>query len=91
MRRATLDQRNPVISLREKHGLARKELLLLSGCTYTQLWTAERGIIPAIPRKLMDAFGKIGVDTNTLARAYQEYRETLGAEIVNRITEQATA
>ena len=88
MKRPEPDRQNPVVATRERLGLSRNEVLSLSGVPYNVLWAVEKGAIPALPRKILAGFEKVGVNPESLANDYQTYRENKSREIVDRVKDQ---
>lgn len=68
---------NPIIQLRENHGLTRRELSLCTGIAYGSLSAAEQGLSVKLGANIANAVGKaLGVNPEKLSAFYSKWRES---------------
>jgi transcriptional regulator with XRE-family HTH domain len=67
---------SPLALLRERLGLSRTRLAQLVGCTYTYVYNVETGMTATMPRSVVIALEKAGVDVGDLAEEHRRWRRS---------------
>lgn len=66
--------KNPVVQIREKHGLTQRQLAILADMDIVSVKRVERGDAAKLSGKILEALQVLGENQNELIRGYGEWR-----------------
>ena len=68
---------NPIIKIRKKHNLERKELAHIAGIPYDAVFRTEKGLVQHPHEKIIKALNQLGHDPEEINSKYNKYIQHL--------------
>jgi transcriptional regulator with XRE-family HTH domain len=76
---------HPLITLRKRAGISRRELAILAGVAYMAIYEVETGIYRGIPRALRKALADMDADVPQLEADIAAWREACSRALSARL------
>ena len=75
---------NPIVEFRVTRGISRRDLAVMCGVNYSEVYASERGLVLRPHRRILHGLATLGYPEQTLLKDYQAYRRSSGEELLKK-------